>query len=367
MDGGGQMVMDTENIPSRMDGGLNRVISAGTQVICQNVEQNFQNQDHCKLSYLPNVCSPRKKPKSVIVIDETNLAGINSMMNTKLFAVTGLSIEDPSPLDTVGDAILTSPCSSSTSRWVKDEGDTVCANSANIGSQTMKTFADLISGATIKDEDYNPSVIKVKRSIRGCDDEDTSKLAMGAVRTGDGTCWKHVHISEKDVIDFSNADSSKYTKTGSVTVTINDMDWFYSVVNQDEVTYPVIGKLDEHVSYSNALAPLNDDAVKAAYGTLDYNPSEGPVLVCGSPNEVASDPFNSEHGFDVTVPEIHGFRSMSIWELSAQRHTTWEHLAMHAADQLRQKMAWSLSQIVAVGLPGSGMVFNEETEHYIGK
>ena len=110
-----------------------------------------------------------------------------------------------------------------------------------------------------------------------------------------------------------------------------------------------------------------DDAVKAAYGTLDYNPSEGPVLVCGSPNEVASDPFNSEHGFDVTVPEIHGFRSMSIWELSAQRHTTWEHLAMHAADQLRQKMAWSLSQIVAVGLPGSGMVFNEETEHYIGK
>lgn len=28
-------------------------------------------------------------------------------------------------------------------------------------------------------------------------------------------------------------------------------------------------------------------------------------------------------------------------------------------------MAWSLSQIVAVGLPGSGMVFEEQTEHYI--
>ena len=27
-------------------------------------------------------------------------------------------------------------------------------------------------------------------------------------------------------------------------------------------------------------------------------------------------------------------------------------------------MAWSLSQIVAVGLPGSGTVFNEEVEHY---
>lgn len=56
---------------------------------------------------------------------------------------------------------------------------------------------------------------------------------------------------------------------------------------------------------------------------------------------------------------------MSIWELSAQRHTTWTHLALHAADQLRQRVGWALSQIVAVGLAGSGMVFFEPTEQYI--
>ena len=67
----------------------------------------------------------------------------------------------------------------------------------------------------------------------------------------------------------------------------------------------------------------------------------------------------------MTLPEISGFRSSSIWQLSAQRHNVWTDLALHAPDQLRQKMAWSLSQIVAVGLPGSGMVFNEETEHYL--
>lgn len=32
---------------------------------------------------------------------------------------------------------------------------------------------------------------------------------------------------------------------------------------------------------------------------------------------------------------------------------------------MRQKMAWNLSQIIAVGLPGSGGTFNEVTEHYI--
>ena len=84
-------------------------------------------------------------------------------------------------------------------------------------------------------------------------------------------------------------------------------------------------------------------------------------------------PFLSQHllhcffhhtGFNVGQPEGTGYRSWSIWELAAQRHTTWAHLALHAADQLRMKTAWSLSQIVAVGLPGSGTTFNEETEHY---
>ena len=40
-------------------------------------------------------------------------------------------------------------------------------------------------------------------------------------------------------------------------------------------------------------------------------------------------------------------------------------LCLKAFDQLRQKMAWNLSQIIAVGLPGSGGTFNEVTEHYI--
>jgi hypothetical protein len=76
-------------------------------------------------------------------------------------------------------------------------------------------------------------------------------------------------------------------------------------------------------------------------------------------------PFEGDNGFDISKPQGTGTRSSSIWQLSTQRHVTWAHLALHGADELRQKMAWSLSQIVAVGLPGSGMVFEEQTEHYI--
>ena len=39
-------------------------------------------------------------------------------------------------------------------------------------------------------------------------------------------------------------------------------------------------------------------------------------------------------------------------------------MAMHADDQLRQRQSWALSQIIAVGLPGSGRVFYEVNEPY---
>lgn len=87
-----------------------------------------------------------------------------------------------------------------------------------------------------------------------------------------------------------------------------------------------------------------------------------PILVCGTPDEIASNPNFGERGFMPVEPEGTGFRQSEIWGYSVQRHTIWHHLAMHGQDQLRQKMAFSLSQIVAVGLPGSGMVFYEPTE-----
>jgi len=87
-----------------------------------------------------------------------------------------------------------------------------------------------------------------------------------------------------------------------------------------------------------------------------------PVLICGTPDEVASDPLHGDRGFTVVEPEGTGFRSRKIDDLSAQRHTIWHHFALNHEDQLRQRMAWALSQIIAVGLPGSGMTFYEVTE-----
>lgn len=71
-------------------------------------------------------------------------------------------------------------------------------------------------------------------------------------------------------------------------------------------------------------------------------------------------------GFDVVMPES-GYRTTSIFQLAAQRHTVWAHLALHAKDQLRQRVAWALSQIIAVGLitNGGSRVYLEKTEPYL--
>lgn len=151
------------------------------------------------------------------------------------------------------------------------------------------------------------------------------------------------YMSFQDANMVGGTDIQQYVSPGSS---------FVSVPVRDA---PVIGRLGDYI-VGNLDWPFDTQAITDSFKTVTFNPLEGPVLICGSPEEVGSDPFNGDKGFDIVVPENEGFREKSIWELSSQRHSSWTELALHAKDSLRQKMAWSLSQIVAVGLPGSGMV-----------
>ena len=204
-----------------------------------------------------------------------------------------------------------------TSRWMKEADAENCPNTANLGGNTYKLFSDLISA---NPRVYNPNIRTVTREIRECDKPlDTYKLDLGKVQTDDGSCWKHVHDLEYSIFDLTEADPSVFTVTGSVALVSNA---FVDSIRNDPV-YPIIGILDDHsVIDGSSKSPLDQQDVKDAFMTIEYNPSRQAVLVCGSPGEVATDPFASDHGFDISIPQNTGARTMSIWELSAQRHTT---------------------------------------------
>ena len=151
------------------------------------------------------------------------------------------------------------------------------------------------------------------------------------------------------MFDLSVANEASYSISGNI-ATVTSMDAF----NNGIASLPVIGKFRDHVEIDTSVpSPLNDQEVQDKFKTYEYNPQGQPVLMCGSPGEIASDPFYGDQGFDVVTPDNSGLRSRSEYELAGQKHTIWTEFALNANDQLRMKMAWSLSQIVSVGLPSS--------------
>ena len=198
------------------------------------------------------------------------------------------------------------------SRWMKEADAETCPNSAGLGEGTYKLFSDLVSA---KPDVYNPNIRDVTREYRECDSVDTYKVDLGMVQASDGTCWKHVHDLEHSIFDLTGVDPADYTVSGSMAQVSNAF--------LDGILNDPIGNLDDHIAIDGSPKfPLDQQDVQDAFMTLEFNPTRQAVLICGSPGEVSTDPFASDHGFDITIPQKTGARTMSIWELSAQRHTT---------------------------------------------
>ena len=341
------------------DGGGSLAINTYGKTKCHNVKRNFYNEENCKLSYLSTACAANTEPKKVIVLDDANLAGIRSQSSgRKLYVVTNLTLSDVYDESTG----FSAPCADTNrlqwSRWIKDESDTECENVANLGDGTLKLFQDMIDSRGLVG-DFNEDIVDVNRDHKLCDVSDKEKRYLGKVKSLDGTCWKHIHQSEMNVYDLTGADESMYAINGNM-ATIMSMEIFSSSI---ESNFTVVGRFGDHVEIDNNSipSPLNNQEIQDTYMSLEYNPQGHSVLVCGSPSEIASDPFHGDNGFDVVAPEI---RSKSVWELSGQKNTIWTDLTLNSKDQLRAKMAWSLSQIVSVGLPDGSESSSdfEETE-----
>lgn len=287
-------------------------------------------------------------------MNDANLEGIRAETGLKLYAVSGWTIEAFSPEKPCGSSKFVSQ----KSRWIKDEADTVCDNLMNLREQSIKLFQDIIDQ---RDHMLNDNIVDAEKKWRACDTADETRSPfpfLGNVKTRDGSCWKHSHKNDMNVYDLSSvAGIDSFISPGSSIISVSEA--LYDVI-RDLIP---IGRYGDHLEVNGDLkAPLNGGDIQAAFKSYVYNPASRPVLICGTPNEVSSDPLTGEKSFTVVEPEGTGFRRLKISDLSSQRHTIWYHFAMNNADQLRLRMAWALSQIIAIGLPGSGMTFYEPTE-----
>lgn len=111
------------------------------------------------------------------------------------------------------------------------------------------------------------------------------------------------------------------------------------------------------VNYRDLYDPLKSPAVANAVGGSDFAYTvAGGVITCGSIGEVSNDPafgalFDTENNFEETS---------GAQEHHQQKSKVWTAINLFENDQLRQRMAWALSQILTI-VPGN-IDGNSETE-----
>ena len=101
-----------------------------------------------------------------------------------------------------------------------------------------------------------------------------------------------------------------------------------------------------------------------ACSTKDEVYTSGSVVVCGSPYEVANTHSTDSGtlgrgGFDLLTQYNRTFLPQQ--RLTGQRETVWLEIALNGEDQLRQRMAWALSQILVVSPNSIQLTFQTES------
>lgn len=137
--------------------------------------------------------------------------------------------------------------------------------------------------------------------------------------------------------------------------------FFYSVIDWNKRKhFPQIGKLDDAIRFRDLPNHLELPEVEAAFGEYAVNNGKKGVLVCGSVGEVANKPELGNDSFEYSAWHNFDDSKDSSHIMGRQKHTVWSLLALNAKDQLRQRVAFALSQIFSISPNDLGDHFNTE-------
>ena len=229
----------------------------------------------------------------------------------------------------------------------------------------------------------NPYIRDVSVSDLGDGTCATSKSTIGAkIQVTTETCWEHVNADFLNVYDFTGASVKdcpsfqfdpmrnqvnvvaesglhiiKYTDTAK---------WKalkahgYTIGNEKVMTVQYVGRFGDTVEFANLDPDLQTLPMANALG-IESSKSTVGFDACGSRAEVANDPllgnmlfFYDDRCFDI-VTKKHTREEDFRHTTSRGKEMLFTNIVLKAPDQLRQRVAWALSQIfvisVAVGSP----------------
>jgi cullin-associated NEDD8-dissociated protein 1 len=367
---------------------------------CPTAPKTFVNKHTCVRR--PD-CTSLQYSTANITLNEAGIRSFFAHGGKLVFMVAGLDLHDFY-------STTSSPCSmnwhsQTYSRWISSDG--ACEQETELNADTRASIAAELRKNTDcymrhpaagygGNEVCKTSTNELIRDIN-VKGTCTDSAAKGASITVDGICWTHVHDDEYGVYDMTSYaagaveaivaaidfEPHPFDSLAASGATVYDFaslhlpnGWegtrLWSTMKRIRGTQYADNPMDEsYLTQMTALGRFGDvidfaslpehlqtaelAVLLGATGTAVYDGTEA----CGSPGEVASDPmlrnqFPLYAGFrfeQSTYPQIVNFKDMTS-RISARntKSAVWFDVVVNAPDQLRQRAAWSLSQIFALGI-----------------
>eukprot|EP00603_Paraphysomonas_imperforata_P004238 CAMPEP_0114421664 /NCGR_PEP_ID=MMETSP0103-20121206/5199_1 /TAXON_ID=37642 ORGANISM="Paraphysomonas imperforata, Strain PA2" /NCGR_SAMPLE_ID=MMETSP0103 /ASSEMBLY_ACC=CAM_ASM_000201 /LENGTH=2411 /DNA_ID=CAMNT_0001590201 /DNA_START=27 /DNA_END=7262 /DNA_ORIENTATION=+ len=350
-------------------------ISTAAEGSCPTVERNFVNEHSCIHRSPSDACSVVTFDAGAsLVLDTANIRSWFSDSLKYVYYVLNLEMDD-----------VVSPCTvDTTSRWVRHPG-TCAEGSANaldnetatIITAALRSYASVPSGLNLDIRDIRAT------DFSGSATCNTSASTVAAKLNLDGDCWEHVHPNLYNVYDFSQwivdhpgtPDAlaggrrdpiRRFAQEGLAYIVYPS---WHPMVRWEENfelmlhgTHGLLGRLNDTVDYSSLPQSLQTVEMAERIGAAKVVES---VEACGSRGEVAN---NNELGarFLGTNPDLEQEQGLDRRYLDTDMGPTYtfQSVVMAAKDQLRQRVAWALSQIIVVAKEQSDSKAEPMTSFY---
>lgn len=341
------------------------------EVACANPRMNFLNENFCQLSYSDNVCSSRDPPDVFVDLVEDTFEkiylateGLSSHKTRYVYAIEGLKQQ-------AGNVPYATPCTpGELSRWIPVDDCSVAFERST--PQSNEIFTDLLRAA----EDENQFLRDIVFPATGisCNPNDFNRYGFKV--EVDGQCWLNVHRVHLQVFDFSSfvdqhpggkAQIQQFANaTRSDKFRIKFPDWhpidrFYGWTEEFRTE---VGRYGDSIRFSELPSSLHIEEVATKLGAIASFRNSGPAVVCGSPGEIANRIRNTGERHKGAYEAVSNAR-VSGKRSPEQRLEIWLALALSSEDQLRQRVAWALSQILVISPGGVGPAIIPETESWL--
>lgn len=335
-------------------------VNASGSLQCPTVKRNFMNAEGC---YRHAGCAPLEFTSAVVSLNEINLRRWYEVSSLYPYYITGLDYEGTCS----GVECEDSPCKQETySRWIRLGSSTSCSTTSGVDAMTIETIANALRIS----DDTNAYVRDIVLTGENCTaNQATIKMEIDV----DGECYRHTHHENYGVYDFTywslhhpgnavrmNAGLPNPIKQFAVEEQVN-LQYPHTMSNWQETArwkIPYIGRYGDDMDFAALPTDYQTDDMAEAVDAI-VSRSDDVFEVCGSAHEVGNEPTyghlypfptsNANSGFFARQTEIPMNPNMAMGAV-------WSTNAVFAADQLRQKVSWALSQILvtsseAIGRP----------------